>query len=267
MSITAAVFMLNRTPSVLATLCFGSLLGLVVGHSAAEANPPDQAPEALQAAIATVEAAANAQDLQQLMALYSPDFESADGFTRDQYAATLSEFWSQYVTLSYDVVLTEWEPANNGFIAETTTTVQGMREVAGRSLNLTATVTSRQHYEDGLIVSQQIVDETSRLTSGMAPPSVAIRLPAKVTPGQRFAFDAIVQEPLGDRLLLGRALDEGVTAEDFLAPRPIDLTELATGGLFKIGTAPDHPDQRWISSVLIREDGIVIDTRRLRIEE
>ncbi|NJN20946.1 MAG: nuclear transport factor 2 family protein, partial [Leptolyngbya sp. RL_3_1] len=40
---------------------------------------------------------------------------------------------------------------------------------------------------------------------------------------------------------------------------------LAAGGLFKIGNAPDSPDQRWISSVLVRSDGWVIDTRRLNV--
>ena len=78
-------------------------------------------------------------------------------------------------------------------------------------------------------------------------------------------FDAIVQEPLGNQRLLGRVIDEGVTADDFTVPRPIDLEPLAAGGLFKIGNAPTNPDQRWISSVLIRSDGWVIDTRRLNV--
>jgi hypothetical protein len=52
-----------------------------------------------------------------------------------------------------------------------------------------------------------------------------------------------------------------------LTPRPLDLEALSAGGLFKVGKAPMKPDQRWISSILIREDGIVIDTRRLTVEE
>ena len=72
---------------------------------------------------------------------------------------------------------------------------------------------------------------------------------------------------MGDRLLLGVAVNEGVTAEDFLTPRPLNLEALSAGGLFKIGTASDKPDQRWVSAVLISDDGIFIDTRRLSVEE
>jgi len=138
--------------------------------------------------------------------------------------------------------------------------------MAGREMQLTAAVRSRQRYENGQLISQEILSEQNRLTSGDMPPEVTVQLPETIAPGREFNFDAIVEAPLGDRLLLGLAFDEGVTPEDFLTPRPVDLGALSAGGLFKIGTAPAKPDQRWISAVVVREDGIVIDTRRLFVE-
>ncbi|NER84283.1 MAG: nuclear transport factor 2 family protein, partial [Leptolyngbya sp. SIO1D8] len=190
-----------------------------------------------------------------------------DGFTWADYQETLSQFWEQYSTLTYDVNLLSWEADGEAFLVETLTTVEGTGQSSGREFMLTAEVRSRQRVENGQIVTQEILSEQSRLSSGMSPPVVTIRLPESVSLGEQFTFDAIVQEPLGDRLLLGRAFDEGTISEDFLTPRPLDLEQLAAGGLFKIGQAPEKADQRWVSSVLIREDGIVVDTRRLHIVE
>lgn len=258
--------MVSFTKTVVSAACASALLGWMMGTSA-DAATPDTAPAELISTIEAIETAANAQNIDQLMALYGSTFEGPDGFTRDQYQSTLSEFWNQYETLTYEVELLSWEDAGNALVAETLTTVTGSQLAAGRELDLTAEVRSRQRYVNGQIVSQEILSEATRLASGDNPPTVNVQLPETVAPGEEFNFDAIVEEPLGDRLLLGLALDEGVTAEDFLTPRPLDLEALSAGGLFKVGKAPMKPDQRWISSILIREDGIVIDTRRLTVEE
>ncbi len=258
--------MLRCTKSLVPALIAGTLLGWMLPQKAVAA-PPETAPEALLSAISAIETAANAQDIAQVMSLYGETFEGPDGATRDDYQTILSQFWEQYVTLAYEVDLLSWEADGNGFLAETLTTVQGTQLTAGREFTMTSEVRSRQRFENGQLISQEILSEQSRLQSGPTPPTVTINLPESVTPGQSFPFDAIVQEPLGDRLLLGHALDEGVTIEDFFVPRPLDLESLAAGGLFKVGRAPDKTDQRWISSVLIREDGIVVDTRRLRVGE
>lgn len=257
--------MVSFTKTLVSAACASVMLGWVSGRPA-QAAPPSSAPAELVSTLEAIEAAANAQDIDQLMALYGSDFAGPDGFTRDQYRATLSEFWNQYSTLTYDVELLSWDMDGSAVVAETLTTVTGTRRMADRPMQLTAEVRSRQRYENGQLVSQEILSEQNRLTAGDTPPEITVQLPATVTPGSEFTFDAIVDAPLGDRLLLGLAFDEGVTAEDFLTPRPVDLEALAAGGLFKIGTAPNETDQRWISAVLVREDGIVIDTRRLQVQ-
>ena len=256
--------MVSFTKTVVSAAWVSVLLGWVVGIPA-DAVTPETAPAELASAIAAIETAANAQNIDQLMALYSNDFQGPDGFTREQYQSTLSEFWSQYSSLTYEVELLSWENDGTGLVAETSTTITGSQRLIGREMVLTAELRSRQRYENGQVVSQEILAEETQLTSGDAPPTVTVQLPETVAPGDEFSFDAIVEEPLGDRTLLGLAFDEGVTATDFLLPRPVDLEALAAGGLFKVGKAPTQPDQRWISSVLVRADGLVIDTRRLTI--
>lgn len=245
--------------------CIGAVVGWVLGQPA-EAAPPETAPAALVNTLEAIETAANAQDLEQLMALYSPDFVGPDGFTRDAYQTTLSDFWSQYTSLNYEVELLSWESDGTALLAETLTTVEGISLMTGREMQLTAELRSQQRYENGQLVSQEILSEQNQLTAGITPPNITVQLPDTVAPGSQFTYDAIVSDPLGNRLLLGLAFDEGVTAADFLAPRPVGLEALAAGGLFKIGNAPEKTDQRWISAVIVREDGLVIDTRRLVVQ-
>jgi hypothetical protein len=230
-----------------------------------QAAPPETAPAALVTALADLESAANARNLDEVMAFYSPSFTNDDGFTHDSLRADLSTLWEQYKTLTYDIELQSWDETPNGYTVETVTHIDGNR-LSPRAMTLDAVIRSRQYFENGQITAQEILSERNQLSSGNAPPTVTVILPERVTPGESYGFDAIVQEPLGDRYLLGAALDEGTTAEDFFTPRPIELELLSAGGLFKVGEAPAESDNMWVSGLLIRNDGLLVITRRLRVE-
>ncbi|MGF1566735.1 MAG: nuclear transport factor 2 family protein [Nodosilinea sp.] len=229
---------------------------------------PASAPADLASTLSALEAAANSQDLDAVMGYYGESFSSDDGFDYPQLRQALETLWQQYGDLTYDIELLSWE-ANGagGYIIETLTQVTGSRSAAERDLTLTAEVTSRQRLENGKIVSQDVLAETSRLVTGDSPPTLQVQVPETLQPGQTYSFDTIVLEPLENRALMGVAVDEGVTAVDFFTPRPVVFDVLSAGGLYKQGTAPAGPDQRWISAVIIREDGMVIETRRVQVAE
>ncbi|MDA0268383.1 MAG: nuclear transport factor 2 family protein [Cyanobacteria bacterium] len=241
------------------------MVGTVVGPVVAE--PAQTAPATLTSLLDDLEQAANDQNLAAVLALYSPNFSHADGFDLGSYGSALAELWGAYPQLTYDVELLSWEAQGDALVTETATQISGTRADSGREFTLVSEIQSRQRVENGQIVYQEILTEQTRLVTGANPPTVILHIPEQVAAGDRFSFDAIVQEPLGNQRLLGQALDEGVTATDFTVPRPLDLEPLAAGGLFKIGNAPAMADQRWISSVLIRSDGWVIDTRRLNVTD
>lgn len=232
----------------------------------AQAETPSTAPADLLSTLASIEAAANAQDLDGVMEYYSNTFSSDTGFDYAQLSQTLTALWEQYPTLTYDIELLSWEADGpNRYTIETLTRVEGTQIRPERRLSLTSEIESRQQLEAGQIVSQATLGETSQITSGDNPPELQVLLPETVTVGETYAFDAIVVEPLEGRSLMGVANEEGVTAQDFLEPRPVVLDVLSAGGLYKIGEAPNEPDQRWVSAVIIREDGFVVDTRRLSV--
>lgn len=251
------------------TVSLSSLTLSVVLHGAEVASAQgvtQEPPTALVEAIAQLDAAANQQDVSAVLTLYSPEFASADGLTYEDLDENLEALWMRFPNATYDTVINRWEAQDGGWLVETTTTITGTQSMDGRVFDLTATITSQQRLEGGQVVSQEILSEESRLTSGTNPPNVTVNLPEVVRPGERFSFDAIVEEPLGQRYLLGGAMEEPARPNAYLSPVPPNLELLNAGGLFKIGTAPTLPEDRWISAVLVREDGITIVTRRLRVE-
>lgn len=239
-----------------------------------QANMPENAPVLAQAAPAEVqqllsdlETAASSRNLDAVMAFYSESFDSDTGFDYAQLRQTLETLWQHYPDLTYDIELLSWQAAGpGGYTLETRTTVTGNQTRPDRTLTLTADITSRQRLENGQIAYQETLSETSRLVSGDSPPNLQVQLPTSLTPGQPYSFDTIVVEPIEERSLMGVAVEEGVTAEDFFEPRPVVFDILSSGGLYKVGTAPAEPDSRWVSTVVIREDGMVVETRRVRIE-
>jgi hypothetical protein len=229
------------------------------------ATPAQPAPAALTRLLSEIDAAASKGDLKRVMQFYSNDFTSTDGLTHDTLEQTLSELWQRYPNLTYRTQLESWEPQANGFSTVTVTTITGSYPNERRNVDFVATITSRQQFEGDRITQQEVLAERSQLSAGDKPPTLTINLPEQVRAGEEFSFDAVVTEPLGDRLLLGTALEEPINAENYLNPAPIELELLNSGGLFKIGEIPDADADRWISAVIVRYDGITAVTQRLRV--
>ena len=261
----------SPTRYLLALLCFGLAVGWVQSAKAqtpaAPATQPNSPPPELTAALTQIDAAASKGDLRAVMQFYSRSFTNTDGLTRSTLEQTLSSLWKRYPKLTYSTVLESWEPQTEGFSTVTTTTITGSYPDARRDLKLKATITARQQFKNNQVVQQEILAERSELTTGQKPPTLTINLPEQVAPGQTFDFDAVVTEPLGERVLLGAALEEPVSVESNLNPTPIELELLTSGGLFKVGQVPKDAGDRWISAVIVRYDGITAVTQRLRVSQ
>lgn len=232
-----------------------------------QAETPNTAPELLKGLLTAIDAAANRQDLQAVMQYYSPEFANSDGVVYTTLETDLKKLWQQYPQLNYHTELLSWEQAGDTLTAETLTTITGTQTLSNREVKLAAQVRSRQAIAAGKIVRQEILAEHSQLTTGAAPPTVTIKLPESVKVGQTFSFDAIVEEPLGDSLLLGAVQEKPVRSSDFFEPVPTNLELLSAGGIFKLGRAPILPDNRWITVTLIRPEGMTFVTQRLRVVE
>ncbi len=264
--LTARTLKPRRYSIILFLLALGIAIGTgQIQSDRAIAASPDTAPAELKQAIAQIDAAASQKNIQGVMQFYSPNFKHSDGLTRQSLEQALTQLWKQYPNLTYRTELQSWSQDNPGLQAETITRITGTQTLNGQQLKLDATLRSRQRFENQKIVQQDILSERNSITTGDAPPTVRLILPEQVRPGQDFSFDAIVQEPLGNDLLLGTVVQEPVRSSGYLKPATADLELLTSGGLFKTGKAPTTPSTQWISAVLVRNGGMTMITQRLRV--
>ncbi len=229
------------------------------------AQTPQPAPAELTNLVTQIDAAANKHDVQAVLQYYSPNFTHSDGLTRQTLEQALTQLWKRYPDLRYQTQITSWKADGKGIVAETTTQITGTQKVGDREWKINSTLKSRQRLEAQKIVRQEVLAEKTALTSGNNPPNVVLNLPEQVKVGQSFNFDAIVQEPLGNDLLLGAALEEPVKPDGFVNPTTAELELLNAGGIFKVGRAPLNGESRWISAVLVRHDGMTLITQRLKV--
>ncbi|MEA5566905.1 MULTISPECIES: nuclear transport factor 2 family protein [unclassified Anabaena] len=231
----------------------------------AQSNNVQNAPTPVKNLLTQIDAAASKGDVKGVLQYYSPNFAHGDGLNRQTMEKALVTFWKRHPNLRYSTQLQSWKSEGNSIIAETVTNITSLPSANSNNLALNTTIKSRQRITGGKIIRQDILSERTLLTSGSKPPQIDVKLPQQVKVGQQYNFDAIVQEPLGDDLLLGTALEEPIQASKYLNPTSVDLKPLNSGGLFKIGRAPSTPGNRWISAVILRGSGMTIVTQRLQV--
>ena len=270
----------SRVASSRWAILFILTLGLSTSWKPAEANVPQDtslrarlllaqksrnAPASLRTLLTQIDAAANRRNVGGVMNFYSPRFVHGDGLNRATMSKALTSLWKRYPNLRYTTKVESWKTQGNSIIADTVTNIVGLPSANKDRLGMNSIIKSRQRIVNGKIIRQDILSERTQLSSGMNPPKVNIKLPEKLKAGQRYYFDAIVNEPLGDDFLLGAALDEPVKPGKYLQPTPVNLELLSAGGIFKVGRAPTTPGNQWISAVLVRGNGMTMITQRVQV--
>ena len=230
------------------------------------AESPSTIPSDLKATISAIEQAANQQDLSELMSFYNTNFTNNDGLTAELMAQALEKTWSTYPQLRYRTTIKSWEQQGDQLVVETITRMNGSQVTKGREITLASTVRSRQYFQEQQVLRQEIISEETKLTTGTQPPKIKTVTPETVKVGEKYNFDVIVTEPLGDNVLLGAALEERTGGDRYLAPSTLELEPLSAGGIYKVVTAPLLPDNHWLSAIVVRSDGITMVTKRVRIE-
>jgi hypothetical protein len=223
------------------------------------------APTALKTLLTKIDTAANQRKLSELSGYYSPNFTTSDGLNKTTWQQSLGQFWQTYSNLSYTTTLESWQGAGNTYTANTVTKIAGVQKLDGRTLNLQATIHSQQKIVGGQIVQQQVLKERTQVSSGTKPPTIELTLPNKLQTNAEYSLDAIVNEPLGEDVLLGTTIEQPVSAQAYGKPANYKLELLTAGGLFKIARAPGKSGDYWFSTIFIRPTGMTTLTQRVRV--
>jgi hypothetical protein len=223
------------------------------------------APAEIKTMLTKIDAAANGRKLPELLRYYSPNFTTSDGLSKTAWQQSLGQFWQNYSNLTYTTTLESWQAENSGYNANTITKITGVQNINGRTLNLQATIQSRQRIVGGQIVQQQVLQERTQVSSGTKPPTIELNLPDKLQTNSEYSLDAIVTEPLGDDVLMGTTIEQPVSAQAYSQPANYKLELLAAGGLFKTARAPGKSGDYWFSTIFIRPAGMTTLTQRVHV--
>lgn len=224
-------------------------------------------PQSVQAVVNGLDAAASQKNLEAVLAFYDPDFKTGDGLTLEILRKQLPTFWQPYRDLRYRTTVNRWQQQGDDWILDISTTIEGTGGTSDRPQTIRGNLQATQVIRNGKIIRQDITNEKTTITIGNTPPTVQFSLPQTVRTGEEFNLDAIVQEPIGNAILLGAASDQPINAQTYANPSPVKLELLSAGGIFKVGRAPQEPGNRWVSVALIRDTGMVLITQRLRVEK
>ncbi|MGY6529703.1 MAG: nuclear transport factor 2 family protein [Cyanobacterium sp.] len=214
--------------------------------------------------ITRIDFASNNQDMESLKQYISPQFSNEDGLDNETFLNSLEQLWNSYPNLKYTTTLNSTEQNQQQLIVNTTTIIEGSKEENGETVNMVSEITARQTFENQQLVAQEILTEKTRITTGENPPQITFRLPQTVRSGQAFDFDAIVEDPIGNGLILGGVKEERVSPTLFTNPQPMELDALSAGGIFKRVTI--NEGDHWYSAIFIRDDGTTMITQRVRVE-
>lgn len=247
---------------VLGTILWGMATGISLR---ANAETPETAPANVTNLLNQIDAAANRQDVEKVMGFYGSNFTNSDGLDYQSLRQVLKEFWNKYSQIDYRTELQSWQQNGDILTTTTITEITGTKKIDNRQFALTSIITSQQQIQGDKIIKQEIIAEKNQLTLGKKPPTVVFNLPEQVKAGQEFNIDAIVQEPLDNDILIGTAITQPITAEAYNDSGLLQLEFLPSGGIFKVGQAPDKDGNNWISVILMRQGGVTLITQRLRV--
>ncbi|BEV35296.1 hypothetical protein [Synechococcus sp. M16CYN] len=120
--------------------------------------------------------------------------------------------------------------------------------------------------EKGKLSSQEVLSQQSLLRSGKRLLKVTLNIPDVVLAGNRYEIDFIVDEPLGQAMLVGGLIN--LSDDQQLATfklHNLHLAPLGGGGLFKSVRAPQRPGSQTWGMMLVHPDGIVTATKHVQI--
>lgn len=231
-------------------------------------------PKALSLLLEAQVKAANQRDIDELMATYSPDFKHQDGLDREQTQSALESLWSEYSDLSYSGNIISWKTQGDEVVALVDAQIIGRQDPKQGGFKVDTHIQFLNRYqvdpddsEKLSLLSQEVVQETTRLSSGSNPPTVTVKLPERVKVGSTYSLEAIVQEPLRGDVLLGAVIAEPVDAILYQEPSSFPLEALQAGGIFRKADAPSEPGVEWVSVMLVNQGGVTLESRRVTITD
>ena len=217
----------------------------------AAAQPAAQA----QDLVARLEQALNASDQAGLEALLAPE-------QLPSLASRWLRFTGRFPNARWQ--LKEGAPLPDGRLP-VAVSVQGSTEKDGLMFSLQASQSLALSAEAGLITGQEVLNEQSLLVNARGDLPVTLLIPDTVLTGSRYDVDVILDEPLGEAMVVGGLISLTPAQVRAQTSPDIQLEPLGSGGLFKSVQAPFQPGVQTWAAMLVHPDGVITVTKQVRV--
>ena len=144
--------------------------------------------------------------------------------------------------------------------------ITSTREIRGEIYNLNSKQTIKVEMFKNKIKSFKVINEESILNSIFSPLVVKIISPDKVSTGERYEMNLIIEEPLDNSLVASGMIVLENNENIHISNNQFGIKLNQSGGLFKYIQAPLKPGFQTISAIIIHPKGIYSITKKIKVD-
>ena len=144
--------------------------------------------------------------------------------------------------------------------------ITSTREIGGQIYNLNSKQTVKIEMFKNKIKSFKVINEESILNSIDSPLVVKIISPDKVSTGERYEMNLIIEEPLDNSLVASGMIVLKNNENIHISNNEFGIKLNQSGGLFKYIQAPLKPGFQTISAIILHPKGIYSITKKIKVD-
>ena len=144
--------------------------------------------------------------------------------------------------------------------------ITSTREIGGEIYNLNSKQTIKVEMFKNKIKSFKVINEESILNSIDSPLVVKIISPDKVSTGERYEMNLIIEQPLDNSLVASGMIVLKNNENIHISNNQFGIKLNQSGGLFKYIQAPLKPGFQTISAIIIHPKGIYSITKKIKVD-
>ncbi len=182
---------------------------------------------------------------------------------------SFNKFEKQYDNFTKNYKEIEWSinPKNNDK-NENYLDVQltSKRYIGGLEYELDSRQTIKLETKNNKIIAYRLVNSESILKSFNKDLKIKVNSPQKVSTGERYHFDLIIEKPINNSFITGEMIALQNTSSKKQLSIPFGMKPKSSGGLFKSIIAPLKPGSQTISAIIAHQNGIFTVTKKIEVD-
>ena len=116
------------------------------------------------------------------------------------------------------------------------------------------------------ITGYRVLNEESILKSYDKDLEIQVNSPQKVSTGERYHFDLIIETPIDNSFITGEMIALKNSSSNKQLSIPFKMKPKLSGGLFKSITAPLQSGSQIISAIIVHQKGVFTVTKKIEVD-